>query len=243
MSAVDAVSARIDAVTADARRAASPGSIGDAQERPGQIVGSQIRDGVHPVTAPSASPLSVAIDGPGWFIFDDRGRTVYGRRGDFHIDSSGMLVDGSGRAVMGSGIGPVDAGGRALEQIQVTSQPVAQGRTIGVRIDERGTIFVGDGKQQQAVARIAIAVFPAAERLQRSSDTTVTATPESGRPVIARPGDVNTGTLLTHALDVGMVDLQGDLAALWRLSRKGDLASAAASAVDGCTRTALGLVK
>jgi hypothetical protein len=40
-----------------------------------------------------------------------------------------------------------------------------------------------------------------------------------------------------------MVDLQGDLAELWRAGRRADAATASAYADDACLRTALDLVK
>jgi flagellar basal-body rod protein FlgF len=51
--------------------------------------------------------LDVAINGEGWFAVQaDDGTTAYSRRGDFRMDPTGLLLDGSNRIVMGEG-GPV----------------------------------------------------------------------------------------------------------------------------------------
>lgn len=51
--------------------------------------------------------LDVAINGEGWFAVQaDDGSTAYSRRGDFRIDPTGLLLDGSNRIVMGES-GPI----------------------------------------------------------------------------------------------------------------------------------------
>lgn len=51
--------------------------------------------------------LDVAINGDGWFsVQADDGSIAYSRRGDFRVDSTGLLLDGSNRIVMGEG-GPI----------------------------------------------------------------------------------------------------------------------------------------
>lgn len=51
--------------------------------------------------------LDVAINGEGWFAVQaEDGSTAYSRRGDFHIDPNGLMLDGANRIVMGEA-GPV----------------------------------------------------------------------------------------------------------------------------------------
>lgn len=51
--------------------------------------------------------LDVAINEDGWFAVQaDDGSVAYSRRGDFHTDPTGLLLDGANRIVMGEG-GPV----------------------------------------------------------------------------------------------------------------------------------------
>ncbi|MCP3689312.1 MAG: flagellar hook-basal body complex protein, partial [Gammaproteobacteria bacterium] len=48
--------------------------------------------------------LDIAIDGDGWFAVQaDDGSIGYSRRGDFHIDPNGMLLNGAGQIVLGDG--------------------------------------------------------------------------------------------------------------------------------------------
>lgn len=51
--------------------------------------------------------LDVMIDGEGWFAVQaNDGSTAYTRRGDLHIDPTGLLLNGANQIVMGEG-GPV----------------------------------------------------------------------------------------------------------------------------------------
>ena len=51
--------------------------------------------------------LDIAINGDGWFAVQaEDGAVAYSRRGDFHIDSNGLLLNGANQIVLGEG-GPV----------------------------------------------------------------------------------------------------------------------------------------
>ncbi len=51
--------------------------------------------------------LDVALNGEGWFAVQaEDGSTAYSRRGDLHIDPTGLLLDGAGRIMVGEG-GPI----------------------------------------------------------------------------------------------------------------------------------------
>src|SRR5207253_10527925 len=71
---VDALSARVESVTADARRAARPGAVGDALDRADCLITAHADGDAAIRFAPSASPLAVAIAGPGLFVVQDGGR-------------------------------------------------------------------------------------------------------------------------------------------------------------------------
>jgi flagellar hook protein FlgE len=250
---MDALTVKVDALIADARRAATPGGIGDSPDRAGAIVATPQMAELARRSTPSASPLSVTIDGNGMFVFDDAGRRVYGRLGDFRLNSRGVLVDGAGRPVLGYSIGAAGPAPGALHPIQIASNDAASKRFSDYAIDEHGTISgvvvevdprSGERRRREVpFGRIALAVFPAPERLHRAGDTIAFATPEAGPPSIVTPGDPNVGTLRTHVLENGLVDLEGDLARLWSLQRRAELEAATAWAADGCARTAMGLVK
>jgi flagellar hook protein FlgE len=250
---MDALSGQIDALIADARRAATPGGIGDSPDRAGAIVAAPPMAELARRSTRSASPLSVTIDGNGMFVFDDTGRRVYGRLGDFRVNSRGALVDGAGRAVLGYSTGAAGPAPGGLHPLQIASNDAASKRFSDYAIDEHGTIsgvvvdldsHTGERRRQEVpFGRIALAVFAAPERLHRAGDTIAIATAEAGPPSIVAPGDPNVGTLRTHVLENGLVDLERDLARLWSLQRRADLDAATAWAADGCTRTAMGLVK
>lgn len=57
-------------------------------------------------------PTSVAIVGEGFFAVQGDGETLYSRAGDFHVTGKGILVDGRGRAALGSsGVIRLSSGG------------------------------------------------------------------------------------------------------------------------------------
>lgn len=249
---MDAVSVHLHAVIADARRAAIPGAIGDSPDRAGAIVVAPLVAQPARRSTPSASPLSVTIDGSGLFAFEDAGRRAYGRLGDFRFDSRGVLVDGAGRTVLGYAPEAARPAGD-LHAIRIAPSDAAAKRFSDFTVDERGVVSgvvrssaaspAGRGQQVIALGRIALAVFPAPERLHRIGDTIAIATADAGIPLIAAPGDTNVGMLHSHSLETGLVDLESDLARLWSLERDADIGAATAWAGDVFARTAMGLVK
>ena len=187
---------------------------------------------------PSASPLSVVLDGPGLFVLESGANRAYSRLGDFLVDESGALRDGHGRAVLGVSDPNSESAG-ALK-------PIVIDRKIGaseITIDGHGVVSGSVTGTRKALARIAVATFPAPERMARLGDTALLETRSSGMPRFAFPGDANLGGLRSHALECGLVDLDGDLARLWRLRQSGELLAAQKFADDECERSALGLVK
>jgi flagellar basal-body rod protein FlgF len=51
--------------------------------------------------------LDVSIDGEGWFAVQAKdGNEAYSRRGDFHLDPNGLLLNGANQIVLGDG-GPI----------------------------------------------------------------------------------------------------------------------------------------
>ena len=234
---MDQISASLDAAIADARKAAVPGAIGDAPDRVGSIITSPIASLANH-TSTSASPLSVAIDGPGLFAFDDHGNRCFGRLGEFKVDADGTLIDSRGRAVLGI------ENGASIDRGQIARIRIAPGtRVTDVAIDELGSLSGVVNGLRTSIAHIVLATFPASERLERVDATAARATPASGPPHYRLPGAPNVGALRPHALEIGLVDLQGDLARMWRLQGQRDVATAQVFAADECSRAALGLVK
>jgi len=236
---VDPIGAQVDAAVFDARRAAVPGAFGDAPDRSGAIL-TDTTLAIRHQTSPSSSPLSVAIDGPGMFVLEKNGHRAYGRLGDFCVDDAGTLVDGHGRMVLGvADPASTASDARGLAPIRVRLVK----RFTEFSIDERGWFCGLANGKRETIGRLALAVFPASERMARADDTSVVGTPAAGDPRFYPPGAANVGTLSPRSLENGMVDLEGDLARMWMLRRRGELAAAQARASDECERDALGLVK
>lgn len=243
----------IDSLIADARRAAVPGAIGLAPDRQGAIVGAELPGGVALRTAPSASALDVAIDGPGLFVLDCNGQRRYARLGDFRVDERGYLTNASGARVLGFA---VDANGeavRGLSALIVPAAEVASHAYSSYSIDEHG-VFAGINQRTDArtgrrltntiaLGRIALAVMPAPERLVLDGSTMLAPTAAAGKPLIAETASAGMSSLRPHALETGMVDLEGDLSRLWAARRRAEFAQAVAASNDQNVRTALGLVK
>ena len=228
---MDAIAARIDDLLRDARSGARPGAIGDEPDRPGAVISEPLQDVLVP-TAPSASATAVSIDGAGFFAVERSGARSYTRLGDFRVTAGGGLVDGEGRALLGYA-SPRGGG---------DPSPIVLGARTGIAIDSKGVITADGPHGRVEVARIALAIFAAPERLKRIDPTTLGATAASGGPRFVSPGDANVGSLREHALENGFVDVEADLERLWLAQRRADSMTAAASASDSCERDALGLV-
>jgi flagellar hook protein FlgE len=243
----------IEALIADARRAATPGAIGAAPDRPGELVGAEMPGGAELRTAPRASALNVAIDGPGLFVLAQNGERRFARLGDFGVDQRGYLTTAAGARALGFGVDTRGEPTTGLSELRVPPEDVASHRYSSFALDDRG-VFAGvmqrtdarTGRRQTqtvALGRIALAVMPAPERLTRDGDTMLAETIAAGKPLIAAPGETGMAMLRTHALETGMVDLEGDLARLWAARRRAEFAQTVAASNDQNARTALGLVK
>lgn len=104
----------------------------------------------------TGNPLDVAIQGEGWIVVQDtEGQSALTRRGDFHVDSNGLLRTGKGLPVMGNA-GPV-------------AVPPYRDITIG----SDGTVSIvplGQGPEAQAVLDRILLVLPDNATLERGPD-------------------------------------------------------------------------
>ncbi|HEY5095514.1 MAG TPA: hypothetical protein VII69_10385 [Candidatus Eremiobacteraceae bacterium] len=243
----------IQAMIADARRAAVPGAIGNAPDRQGVLVGAQLPGGTAVRTTPSASALDVAIDGPGLFVFSRDGARRFARLGDFSVDARGYLTNAEGARALGFGVDATGEPVAGMSELRVPPADAASRRFSSYMLDERG-VFMGvmqrtDARSGQrvtqtaALGRLALAILPAPERMTLDGETMLAAGSAAGKPVIAPAGDSGMAKLRTHALENGMVDLERDLAGLWAARRRAEFAQTIAAANDQNARTALGLVK
>jgi flagellar hook protein FlgE len=239
-------------ILADARRASIPGAVGDAPDRPGMLVGESVSSDLR-TTVPSSSPLAVSIDGRGLFVLQQNGVRRYGRHGEFQIDTKGRLTDQLGALALGFRVNDTGEPVAGLTVCQVPASDIAAQRYTTYRIDERGVLY-GEAERidattgqreirSNAIARLALAVFPAPERLAREGDVLLAATQSAGNPTIVSPGEPGVSPLRVHVLEAGMVDIEGDLARLWAARKRLEAQVAISAATDRNTRTALGLVK
>src|SRR5690242_10244589 len=231
---MDAVAAQVDALTVDAIRGARPGAIGDAPDHPGAIVAKPL-DGVVMTTTPSSSPLSVSIDGAGFFVLEHAGRRCYTRLGDFRFDEHGTLVDRGGRAVLGLARSQSGRTGSLV--------PIRRNAAESASIDANGVVTVNGTRGAEPIGRIALAVFPASEHRGRLDDSTLRSITESGERRTVPAGTPNVGRLTAHVLENAFVDVAGDLEGMWRAQRRGETQAAEAGAEDACERAAMGLVR
>lgn len=239
-------------ILVDLRRAAVAGASGDAPDRgEGVLIEGSAPSGIDRFI-PSTAPLAVAIDGGGLFVLQGGARYVYSRLGDFRIDDAGRLIDGAGRTVEGFRLSG-DARRAEPQPIAVAAQDIQSKRFASYRIDKDGVLLGIEhrverrwGRRHEVsvpIAQLALALFPAPERLARLGAAAFAATPAAGPPVFAVPGEAGRGSLREHVVAAGAVDIEGDLRKLWMLRRRGEITAALASASDACVRTALGLVR
>lgn len=100
--------------------------------------------------------LDMTIDGEGWFaVQTDDGTEAYSRRGDFHIDANGLLLNGANQIVLGDG-GPV-----TIPQFE--SLVVGRDGTISIRAAGQSAASL------VAVDRIRL-VKPDSSQLERGTD-------------------------------------------------------------------------
>jgi len=104
----------------------------------------------------TGAELDVMINHQGWFVVqDDAGQAAYSRRGDFHTDATGLLLNGANQAVQG------EAGPIILPEYE--SLVIAADGTISIRpAGQAANALV-------AVDRLLL-VNPPAETLQRGED-------------------------------------------------------------------------
>ena len=126
-------------------------------------------------TISTGRDLDVAIRGSGWFAVQaGDGSEGYTRRGDFHITSDGMMLNGAGQPVMGDG-GPVAVPEHSSLTIgddgTVSIVPLGQGPESMVTVDrirlvdadvdqlqkgEDGLLRMRDGSQAETSAEVRI---------------------------------------------------------------------------------------
>jgi flagellar hook protein FlgE len=172
----------------------------------------------------------VMIQGSGFFVLDNGGKTVYSRSGAFSFDSDGTLIDpGTGSKVQGYSfqlataeaptwpttadpsptnygeivvkLGDDHPGGAATELLESFSIDQS-GVITGVYTDTAN----GQSKTYQ-IAQIALAGFPNDAGLANTGNNFYVSTNNSGIVTVGAAGEQGRGTLVPSAVEMSNVDL------------------------------------
>lgn len=159
--------------------------------------------------------LDVAVQGRGMFqIAKPNGDIAYTRNGAFQVSSEGIIVTASGYPV----------------QPTITVPPNAASITIG----SNGAVSIttpGIAEPQQ-IGQIQLADFINPSGLQPIGENLFLETTASGAPIIANPGDNNTGTLIQGALEGSNVNVVEELVNMIETQRAYEMNSKAISTMD-----------
>lgn len=176
------------------------------------------------------NPTSAAIDGNGFFAVAKpasidpatgvatsfESETYYTRQGDFHLDSSGRLVNSAGFYLMGS----ASANGTAPSVLTIDTRDTAAGGSFeSVSIDDGGVVTVhydDDTSTQQG--QVLLANFREPDKLDRADGTAYRVTAESGNAVYGNPmaatNRAGIGTIKGSALENSTVDTAAQMTRL-----------------------------
>jgi len=175
-------------------------------------LGRSMRQGT---LADVTDPLSLAIEGPGFFqVTMPDGSTGLTRDGSFRLDAQGRLVTASGAPL----VPPVTVpGGTAPDEVSIAQDGTVThaGRTIG---------------------RVAVVEVPAPEGLLPVGDNVFAATTASSKAAAARSSQVRQG-----ALEQSNVDMADAMTQMLEAQRSFDLASRVIKMQDQLLEIANGL--
>jgi flagellar basal-body rod protein FlgF len=120
--------------------------------------------------------LDVAVNGPGWLVVQGKdGTEGYTRAGDLHVDPTGMLLDGSGRQVLGEG-GPITVPPSASTMVagdgSISIVPLGQGPETTAIVGRLKLVNPPDA----ALERSEDGLFRMKDRTQAPSDAAVRVT-------------------------------------------------------------------
>ncbi len=165
----------------------------------------------------TGDPLHVALEGPGFFVFDDTaGEPVYGRDGAMRLDADGRLVNGAGLALRGDIRIPLEA--------------------TSVTVDADGTVQATLDGEAVALGQIDVAVFTNPAGLEAVGGNLYRQAPGSGEPIAIEPG---AGTSLRQGfVESSNVDAAEELIELIMAQRAYELNSKVVQAADETLQTA-----
>jgi len=159
--------------------------------------------------------LDVAIQGRGLFqVEKPNGEIGYTRTGSFQLSSEGQIVTASGYPVQPAITVPANAASLTIGSngaVSITTPGIAEPQQIG---------------------QIQLADFINPSGLQPIGENLYIETTASGTPIIANPGNNNTGTLIQGALEGSNVNVVEELVNMIEAQRAYEMNSKAISTAD-----------
>jgi flagellar hook protein FlgE len=173
-------------------------------------------------------PTDLALNGNGLFVVSPNPASAnptlyYTRAGDFTVDKSGNLVLPNGQVAMGvlpqgnaangaPPAAPLAAGSLRPVNINAMAGALTPAVTLSsspdVQIGADGSVSVTDNAgNRQIIGYLALAVFPNSGGLNKVGDTEFAVSSNSGNPTYVTPGQQNSATILSGALEMSNVDL------------------------------------
>jgi flagellar basal-body rod protein FlgG len=173
----------------------------------------------------TGNPLDLTIQGQGFFQVQlPTGEVAYTRAGEFHLDSTGIIVTSDGYQL----------------QPAITIPASATNVTIG----NDGTVSVQLPNQQQAqsVGTIQLATFANPGGLNSMGSNLYLETTASGNPIVGTPGgSEGLGQILQGALENSNVDVVGEFIQMILAQRSYEANSRVVHAADEMFQTINGL--
>jgi hypothetical protein len=204
---------------------------------------TQPPDAQHPGALPP-----IGIEGAGLLVLDDKGVRAFARVATLHVAPDGRLLDDQGRAALGYDL---TTGSRRVTELRVPTRDIGADRYASYQIDDRGHFWgvirgsVGHAsasEQQVLLGRLAVAVFPAPDRLHDAGNVSL-ATSSAGVPRYVPADAPHVGPLRQHPQEPSQQALSANLRELWNASGKAEIDVALTASRDSIERTALDLVR
>jgi flagellar basal-body rod protein FlgG len=173
----------------------------------------------------TGNPLDVMIEGQGFFQVQlPTGELAYTRSGEFHMDSTGIIVDPQGNQL----------------QPAITIPASATNITIGAD----GTVSVQLPGQQasQTVGTLQLVTFANPGGLSNVGNNYYLETTSSGNPIVGTPGGTEgLGSIQQGALENSNVDVVGEFIIMILAQRAYEANSRVVKAADEMSQTINGL--
>jgi flagellar basal-body rod protein FlgG len=173
----------------------------------------------------TGNPLDLTIEGQGFFQIQlPTGEIAYTRSGEFHMDSTGIIVDAQGNQL----------------QPAITIPAAATNVTIGS--DGTVSVTLPNQTQSQTVGTIQLANFANAGGLSSVGNNYFLETTASGNPIVGTPGgSEGLGSIQQGALENSNVDIVTEFINMIMAQRSYEANSRVVKAADEMAQTINGL--